>query len=67
MKRLTKSENGRLKLRLAGRHLKQLQRAAHSHPKPHIRERAAAILKVACGQSVRQVCFVPCTHQCPCQ
>jgi len=55
MKRLTKSENGRLKLRLAGRHLKQLEHAARSNQNAQIRERAAAVLKVASGQSVRHV------------
>ena len=55
MKRLTKKENGRLKIRLAGRHLKQLEHLAGTHQKPQLRERAAAILKVAQGQSVHQV------------
>ena len=55
MKRLTKKENGQLKIRLSGRHLKQLERLARQHPKPQIRERASAILKVASGQSVSQV------------
>ncbi len=55
MKRLTKTATGRLKVRLSGRHRDQLLRAAKTHPKPQIRERAAAILKVAAGQSVEQV------------
>lgn len=55
MKRLTTMENGRLKIRLAGRHRTQLERAARTHAKPQIRERAAAILKVASGQSVENV------------
>ena len=55
MKRLTKKENGHLKIRLAGRHRKQLERLAGTAEKPQLRERAAAILKVASGQSVRQV------------
>ena len=55
MKRLTKKENGRLKIRLAGRHRQQLERLARTHPKPQVRERAAAVLKVADGQSVGQV------------
>ncbi len=55
MKRLTKTASGQLKLRLAGRHLKQLHKAAKIHKKPAVRERTAAILKVAAGQSVKQV------------
>lgn len=55
MKRLKKLPNGRLKIRLAGRHRYQLQRAARTHEKPQIRERAAAILKVADGQSIASV------------
>ncbi|MBL4896985.1 MAG: IS630 family transposase [Erythrobacter sp.] len=55
MKRLTKTATGRLKVRLGGRHRDQLLRAAKTHSKPQIRERAAAILKVAGGQSVEQV------------
>ena len=44
MKRLTKTATGRLKVRLGGRHRDQLLRAAKTHSKPQIRERAAAIL-----------------------
>lgn len=55
MKRLTKMNNGRLKLRISGRHLKQLRQAARTHKKPSVRERAAAVLKVALGQPVSQV------------
>lgn len=55
MKRLTKRENGELKLRISGRHLQQLEKACRTHKKPQVRERAAAVLKVASGQSVRQV------------
>ena len=55
MKRLTKTDSGKLKLRLAGRHRHQLERIARTHEKPQMRERAAAILKVADGQSVAQV------------
>jgi transposase len=55
MKRLTKTGSGRLKLRISGKHLLQLQRAARTHNKPAIRERAAAILKVVNGQSVDEV------------
>ena len=31
MKRLTKLENGHLKFRISGRHLRQLERAARTH------------------------------------
>jgi len=55
MKRLTKRENGELKLRISGRHREPLEKAARTHKKPQIRERAAAVLKVLSGQSVRQV------------
>ena len=33
----------------------ELKKARNTHPKAYVRERAAAILKVADGQSVRQV------------
>lgn len=55
MKRLTKLKNGRLKLRLSGRHRQQLERTARTHKKPQVREKAAAVLKVANGQSVSLV------------
>lgn len=55
MKRLTKTQSGRLKFRIAGRHRQQLEQAAKTHKKPQVRERAAAVLKVADGQSVEQV------------
>jgi len=55
MKRLTKRKNGELKLRISGRHLRQLKKASRTAKKPQVRERAAAVLKVASGQSVRQV------------
>ena len=55
MKRLSKLKNGRLKLRLSGRHRQQLERTARTHKKPQVREKAAAVLKVANGQSVSLV------------
>lgn len=43
------------KLYLSDAEKEELQRARDHHPKPYIRTRAAAILKVAAGQSIRQV------------
>jgi len=35
----------------------ELEKARQRHPKPYVRERAAAILKVASGLSLRQVAY----------
>lgn len=35
----------------------ELKQTVSSHPKPYIRERAAGVLKVADGQSLRQVAY----------
>jgi transposase len=45
----------RRKLVLTDRQRRTLTRARDRHPKPHIREKAAAILKVADGWDIRDV------------
>ena len=45
----------RIKITLTEAQQQELKRARDRHPKPYVRERAAAILKVAAGQSMRQV------------
>ncbi|MCL6476502.1 MAG: helix-turn-helix domain-containing protein [Firmicutes bacterium] len=42
-------------LNLSAQQRQQLERVRDSHPQPYVRERAAAILKIADGQSARQV------------
>ena len=44
-----------LAVRLSAARVEELTRLRDHHPKPYVRERAAAVLKVADGQSVRQV------------
>ncbi|MFL5734277.1 MAG: hypothetical protein ACJ78Q_13910, partial [Chloroflexia bacterium] len=44
-----------LKVALTDNQEQELVRLRDHHPKPYVRERASAILKVARGQSVRQV------------
>jgi transposase len=44
-----------LQLALSETQISELTWARDHHPKPHLRERAAAILKVAAGQSALQV------------
>lgn len=46
---------GRKELKLSAAQQAELVKARNRHPKPYVRERAAAILKVAAGQSMRQV------------
>jgi transposase len=43
------------KLFLTTEQLDELEWARDNHPKPYVRERAAAILKVANGHSIREV------------
>lgn len=43
------------KLKLSEGQEKELKGLRDQHPKPYVRERAAAILKVGEGQSIRQV------------
>ena len=43
------------KLELDSSQKAELIKARDTHPKPYVRERAAAILKVGAGQSIRQV------------
>jgi transposase len=45
----------RLILQLSAAQLRELIVARDHHPKPYVRERAAALLKVAAGASMRQV------------
>ena len=45
----------KLKVSLSEQQRKELETARDRHPKAYIREAAAAILKVAAGQSARQV------------
>ncbi len=35
----------------------ELEKAVRNHPKPYVRERATGILKVAAGNSLRQVAY----------
>jgi transposase len=44
-----------LDLALSTAQEQELTQLRERHPKPYVRERASAILKVACGQSVRAV------------
>jgi hypothetical protein len=44
-----------IQIQLTGKQRRELEQARSSHPKPYVRERATGILKVAAGQSVRQV------------
>ncbi len=46
---------GRLKIVLAEAQRQELERARDHHDRPYVRERAAAILKIAAGSSGRQV------------
>ena len=48
----------KLEVRLTPHQQQELEQARDAHPKPYVREAAAAILKVAAGQSARQVAFV---------
>ncbi len=43
------------KLGLTEEQIAELEFARRRHPKPYVRERAAAILKVSAGNSIRQV------------
>ncbi|MFQ6101667.1 MAG: helix-turn-helix domain-containing protein [Anaerolineae bacterium] len=43
------------KLELSDEQKAELEEARRRHPKAYVRERAAAILKVAAGESIRQV------------
>lgn len=45
----------RKQVRLSAEQRQELERTRNQHNKPYVRERAAAILKVAEGQSMRQV------------
>lgn len=45
----------RKQISLSAAQRQELERTRNQHKKPYVRERAAAILKVADGQSVRQV------------
>jgi hypothetical protein len=44
-----------LTVRLSAAQVDELTRLRDHHPRPYVRERAAAVLKVADGQSVRRV------------
>lgn len=44
-----------LKLELSSEQKRELEQARDKHPKAYIRERCAAILKIAAGQSAHQV------------
>ncbi|MGH8525599.1 MAG: helix-turn-helix domain-containing protein [Candidatus Acidiferrales bacterium] len=46
---------GQLEVRLTQQQQQELEQARDAHPKAYVREAAAAILKVAAGQSARQV------------
>ena len=46
---------GQLQVRLTREQQQELEQARDGHPKAYVREAAAAILKVAAGQSARQV------------
>jgi hypothetical protein len=43
---------------LTEQQVQEVEQARDHHPKPYVREAAAAILKVAAGQSARQVALV---------
>jgi hypothetical protein len=45
----------KLEVTLTAHQQQELEQARDNHPKPYVREAAAAILKVAAGQSARQV------------
>ena len=45
----------RYELHLSDAQKKELETTRDHHPKPYVRTRAAAILKVAAGESIRQV------------
>lgn len=45
------------RINLTDEQFQELKRAQKRHPKPYVRERATAILKVASKQSLRQVAY----------
>ena len=47
-----------LKIELSSEQKAELEQARDKHPKAYIRERCAAILKIATGQSAHQVALV---------
>src|SRR3990170_4123567 len=47
--------NGRLRLKLSRKEMGRLQAVRDRHPKPYLRERVGAIVKIAAGESVPQV------------
>ncbi len=55
MKRLKKAKNGRLEIKITGRHLARLEHAAHFNKSASIREKATAIFKLAMGWSVTKI------------
>lgn len=45
------------RIRLSDAQTSELEKAVRTHPKPYVRERATGILKVASGNSLRQVAY----------